>query len=99
MNAADFVKVPVDATPPPGLTGPLLGLWLAGRGDWEAAHDAVRLDESTAAAWVHAHLHRIEGDLDNARYWYGQARRPYTTEPLEAERAKIAATLIEDLSP
>ncbi|MGV8839293.1 MAG: hypothetical protein ACWA6X_03200 [Bauldia sp.] len=94
MNAADFVKVTATASPPTGLTGPLLGLWYAGRGDWEAAHDTVRLDESAAAAWVHAHLHRIEGDLDNARYWYGQAGRPYTAEPLEAERAKIAAELL-----
>jgi len=94
MIASDFVKVPADTAPPEGLRGPLLGLWYAGRGDWEAAHDAVRLDESTEAAWVHAHLHRIEGDLDNARYWYGQARRPYTAEPLDAERAKIAAELL-----
>jgi hypothetical protein len=96
MNATDFVKVPETAIPPEGLTGPLLGLWYAGRGDWEAAHDAVRLDESPDAAWVHAHLHRIEGDLDNARYWYGQAGRPYTAEPLDAERAKIAAGLLSN---
>ncbi|MCC6736592.1 MAG: hypothetical protein IT534_10780 [Bauldia sp.] len=94
MNAADFVKVPANAAVPDGLAGPLLGLWHAGRGHWEAAHDAVRLDESADAAWVHAHLHRIEGDLDNARYWYGQAGRPYTTEPLETERARIAAALL-----
>ncbi len=94
MIAADFVTVPKDATPPASLTGPLLGLWYAGRGDWEKAHDSVRLDESADAAWVHAHLHRIEGDLDNARYWYGQAARPYTAEPLDAERAKIAAALL-----
>jgi len=96
MNATDFVKVPETAIPPEGLTGPLLGLWYAGRGDWEAAHDAVRLDESAEAAWVHAHLHRIEGDLDNARYWYGQAGRPHTAEPLDAERAKIAAGLLSN---
>lgn len=94
MIAADFVKVPPDATPPADLTGPLLGLWYAGRGDWEAAHDAVRLDEAADAAWVHAHLHRIEGDLDNARYWYGRAGRPFTAESLDGERMTIAAELL-----
>lgn len=94
MIAADFVRVPATATPPAGLTGPLLGLWYAGSGNWEAAHDAVRLDESVDAAWVHAHLHRVEGDLDNARYWYTRAGRPFATEALAAEREAIATELL-----
>jgi hypothetical protein len=45
-------------------------------------------------AWVHAHLHRVEGDLPNARYWYGQAQRPVSTQPLAAEWDAIVETLI-----
>jgi hypothetical protein len=89
-----FIAALSQSAAPAAWSGPLVGLWHAAKGNWEAAHDAVRLDESAEAAWVHAHLHRIEGDLDNARYWYGQAGRPYTAEPLEAERATIAAELL-----
>jgi hypothetical protein len=95
MPTADpFLKALDQPEPPAGWPASLRGLWHAAKGDWEAAHESVRLDESADAAWVHAHLHRIEGDLDNARYWYGQADRPYAAEPLDAERAKIAAALL-----
>jgi hypothetical protein len=48
-------------------------LWWAAKDDWDAAHNIVMAHEDADCAWVHAHLHRVEGDLDNARYWY---RRP-----------------------
>ena len=45
-------------------------------------------------AWVHAHLHRVEGDLSNARYWYRQAGKPVATTVLDAEREAITAALL-----
>lgn len=49
---------------------------LALAGDWERAHEIVQQDETDLqAAWIHAVLHRIEGDLGNARYWYRRAGR------------------------
>ena len=51
-------------------------------------------DESADAAWVHAHLHRIEGDLTNAGYWYRRAGKPEHAGPLAAERAELAAALV-----
>jgi hypothetical protein len=80
--------------PPAGLNAPLRGLWHAARGEWDRAHEIVQDDDSADAAWVHAHLHRIEGDLDNAGYWYGQARRPVSRLSLEEERAAIARELL-----
>ena len=59
-------------------------------GDWDGAHALVQDDPSPEAAWVHAHLHRVEGDLSNARYWYRRAGRPEATESLEAERARLS---------
>jgi len=54
------------------------------------------MDESGKdCAWVHAYLHRVEGDLGNARYWYRQAQRPVATAPLTAEWDAIAEILLQ----
>ena len=55
-EAGFFAKALTAEKPPPHWSAPLLGLWHAARGDWEKAHDCVRLDETAEAAWVHAHL-------------------------------------------
>lgn len=69
-------------------------LWHVARNDWAAAHEAAQSDEtSPEAAWVHAHLHRVEGDEENARYWYDRAGKPPATCPLDAEWEQIAAAL------
>ena len=68
-------------------------LSLLAAGDWESAHRLVQDDPSPEAAWIHAHLHRTEGDIGNARYWYARARRPEATGSLEEERAQIVRVL------
>jgi hypothetical protein len=73
--------------------GPLVALERLEAGDWDGAHALVQDDPSPEAAWVHALLHRVEGDIPNARYWYRRAGRPERTGDLEEERAEIAATL------
>jgi hypothetical protein len=86
------------AAPAPQLDAPLAALWWAAKGGWDAAHKLVQ-DEATAdAAWVHAYLHRVEGDLGNAGYWYRRAAKPVATDPLEAEWERIAADLLGDES-
>lgn len=82
------------AAPPAGLGPALAALWHQGRGDWTAAHEAAQSDEGGDAAWVHAHLHRVEGDEANAGYWYRRAGRPHCRDPLDAEWAAIAAALL-----
>ena len=62
--------------------------------DWEAAHRIVMEQEDKDCAWVHAHLHRVEGDLDNARYWYRQADRPENSGAFEDEWNAIAQALL-----
>ena len=91
---AEFKASLSGAAPAPQLDAPLAALWWAAKGGWDAAHKLVQ-DESTAdAAWVHAYLHRVEGDLDNARYWYRQAKRPDTSGALDAEWDAIVAALL-----
>jgi hypothetical protein len=64
-------------------------------GDWDGAHKLVQDDPSPEAAWVHAHLHRVEGDLSNAGYWYRRAGKPQASNSLEDERQEIAEALSE----
>jgi hypothetical protein len=94
MRLAEFRASLADAEPPPGVAGPLQALWWVAKGDWEGAHRIVQDDASRDAAWVHAHLHRVEGDLANARYWYGEARRPASHGPLESEWDRIVDALL-----
>jgi len=72
---------------------PLKALLLAESGDWDGAHALVQDDPSKEAAWVHAHLHRAEGDLGNAGYWYRRAGKPVASGDLANERASIAKVL------
>ena len=68
-------------------------------GDWDGAHELVQDDPSADAAWVHAHLHRVEGDLSNAGYWYRRAGRAVATGSLEEERRAIQQALAEQVGP
>jgi len=81
--------------PPQGLNEALQALWWDAKGNWDSAHSCVQADERTRAAWVHAYLHRKEGDLANASYWYGKAGRAVPSTPLEQEWRSIAAALLE----
>lgn len=80
---------------PPELSPALRALWWDAKGDWNKAHACAQQDEeSSAGTWVHAYLHRKEGDLSNAGYWYRRAGRPVATESLEAEWSTIAGALL-----
>ncbi len=61
------------------------------RGDWQAAHSIVQQDEESAlSCWAHGIVHRMEGDVSNARYWYRQAKRPFAADAaIEAEIAAL----------
>ena len=80
----------------PALSGALLALWQDARGDWAAAHESAQRDGTADGAWVHAYLHRREGDLGNAGYWYRRAGRPPPKCGPEAEWEQIAAELLRD---
>lgn len=83
-----------DSAPAAMLSPPLAALWWAAKGDWERAHGIVQDDQGRDAAWVHAYLHRVEGDLGNAGYWYRQAGQPAAKDSLQAEWERIAAALL-----
>jgi len=77
-----------------GLHGPLLALWLDGQGKWEDAHLVVQDLDDADSALVHAYLHRKEGDLANAQYWYRRAGRSLPRAALDEEWEAMLAELI-----
>lgn len=80
-------------TPPP--VGPLLlALWHDAHGDWEAAHNIAQDIHTHDGSWLHAYLHRKEGDLWNAGYWYRQAGKPVHTGPLEEEWEELVRAFL-----
>jgi hypothetical protein len=84
-----------EATPPAGLTESLLALWHDARGNWADAHTVAQDIDEAEGAWIHAYLHRKEGDLGNAAYWYRRAGKPVANDPLDEEWARIARALTE----
>ncbi len=77
------------------LSGALLALWWDGRGDWEGAHKIAQEISGKDGAWVHAYLHRKEGDLGNAGYWYRQAGRSVATGDLREEWESMVRELLQ----
>ena len=93
MDLPRFKGSLADQEPPRGMSLPLQALWWAAKGDWDAAHRIVQDESNRDAAWVHAYLHRVEGDLGNVGYWYRQAGQPVAKDSLQAEWDRIAAAL------
>ena len=94
MTPSELKSSVTGSAPPSGLAGPLQALWWAAKGDWDRAHKIVMNEGTANAAWVHAYLHRVEGDLGNAGYWYRQAGQPAAQDSLEAEWERIVSALL-----
>ena len=93
MTLEEFTRT-IDAPAPPPVGAALLALWHDARGDWDAAHEVAQDVKDDSGAWVHAYLHRKEGDLPNASYWYHRAHRPVQSGSLETEWEQIVTALL-----
>jgi hypothetical protein len=94
MDLDRFEESLTQETPPAGVSPLLAALWHERKGDWTRAHEITQDIESRDAAWVHAYLHRREGDLPNAAYWYRHAGKPVEAGDMDVEwRALVAALL------
>lgn len=96
MRPAAFRGTLADAAPPPGLSDAVEALWWDGKGDWNRAHQCAQRDDGPAGNAVHAYLHRKEGDLSNARYWYARAGRPVPAMSLQDEWNDLVGALLEE---
>ena len=89
MNYENFIKLTKESKPPDSLFGIQLALWHAMKNNWDMAHNIVQDINTDTASWIHAYLHRVEGDLSNANYWYNRASKIASTESLELELNNI----------
>lgn len=97
MTLDDFNASLKDGAPPKNVAPELKALWHDAHGDWDEAHRIAQDIDHRNGAWVHAYLHRKEGDLANASYWYRHAGRPVATESLDAEWKSIVEALLNIL--
>ena len=95
MTLEDFKASLSADTPPPDLSPALDALWLDAKGEWEASHERAQEVDTQDAAWVHAYLHRKEGDASNARYWYDRDGRDFPEQSLDEEWETVATALLK----
>jgi hypothetical protein len=93
MTLDDFKATLSDDTPPQ-VSAALVALWQDAKGDWEAAHGTAQDIDDQTGSWVHAYLHRKEGDEGNAAYWYRRAAQPVARDTLPAEWDRIVTALL-----
>ena len=96
MTPEEFHESLKAERPPRGLAAPLRALWHEARGDWKRAHEIVQAESGKAADRVHAYLHRKEGDLSNADYWYQRCGDERPRGSLEKEWESLARQFLED---
>ncbi len=93
MTLEQFRESLTAPSPPANLSLALAGLWWDAKGDWIRAHESAQQDEGFAGSWVHAYLHRKEGDTSNAAYWYSRCGRRPPRATIEEEWEEIVAAL------
>lgn len=94
MTFDEFQHTLTAPSPPDKLTGHLQALWYDAKGDWNRSHSVIQNIEDKNAAWIHAYLHRKEGDIGNADYWYRRAGKNRPTESLQKEWETIVNALL-----
>ncbi len=99
MSVTDFKHSLAGDAPAAGVSPVLAGLWWLAKGDWDRAHRIIQDEPGREAAWAHAHLHRVEGDLGNAGYWYRQAGQKVATDALDIEFERIISALMGSSGP
>lgn len=97
MTLAEFKATLAQPAPPAGISKTVEALWYAAKGQWDTAHGIVQELNDADAAWVHAYLHRDEGDNANAGYWYRRANRSPSGDSLEEEWDQLAAALLGEI--
>tara|TARA_B100000809_G_C14883382_1_gene440024 strand:- start:289 stop:576 length:288 start_codon:yes stop_codon:yes gene_type:complete len=85
MQYEDFIKLTKESEPSDKLAEIHLAIWYAVKDNWDMAHKIVQDINTETASWIHAYLHRVEGDIGNAQYWYNRAKKESSSESLETE--------------
>lgn len=96
MTLSAFKNSLQQAAPPPGISPVLEAMWWDGKGDWDRSHDIAQEVHAAGGSWVHAYLHRKEGDLGNAGYWYSRAGKSMPSVSLDMEWEQIVSGLLKE---
>lgn len=94
MTLAEFRTTLSGINPPASLSAYLEALWYDGNNKWEKAHNIIQDINDSTAAWIHAYLHRKEGDVGNADYWYARAGKKRPDQSLQQEWESIVEALL-----
>ena len=94
MNYEQYKQSLSDSSAPFDISDHLKALWYDVKGDWNKSHEIIQDIEDKTAAWIHAYLHRKEGDIGNADYWYRRAGKSRPDKTLEEEWKNIVETLL-----
>ena len=97
MTLEQFLDTLNNDQPGPQMSDLLAALWWQANNDWERAHSIVQELDSKEARWIHAYLHRFEGDKSNARYWYSRAHRTMPAQSFDAEWEEIVSELLKSV--
>jgi hypothetical protein len=94
MTIDEYKATLLESNPPPHFNVQLKSLWHDGKGNWEAAHDLAQEIHTTDGSWIHAYLHRKEGDRSNASYWYKMANKPFPSVSLDKEWEQLVENFL-----
>jgi hypothetical protein len=94
MELNEFRQSITESAPPGGLSSAVQALWWDAKGDWDQAHRCAQAQDDAIGAWVHAYLHRKEGNATNAGHWYRRAGKPPSSLSLESEWEVVADALL-----
>jgi len=95
MDIATF-SASLQESAPPNVSVYLKALWYDAKDNWKTAHNLVDHLEDKTAFWVHAYLHRKEGDRGNAQYWYSRAGKKMPSNSLQQEWEDLVDALIDE---
>ena len=93
MQYEEFIKLTKESEPSDKLAEIHLAIWYAVKDNWDMAHNIVQDLNTETASWIHAYLHRVEGDIGNAHYWYNRARKEPSSESIKSELDDIIKLL------
>ncbi|MDP4283237.1 MAG: hypothetical protein Q8891_02350 [Bacteroidota bacterium] len=94
MTLSSFKESLSENEPPQNCSVYLNALWHDAKGDWNKAHELIQDISDENASWIHAYLHRKEGDISNAGYWYNRAGKRKSAIPLDKEWEEIVVAMI-----
>jgi hypothetical protein len=97
MTIDEFCNCLNQESAPPGISPALKAMWEDGRGNWSTAHSIAQDIDDRIGSWIHAYLHRKEGDLANASYWYRRAGQPVAHDALQDEWTRIVSALLQEV--